>query len=198
MNVKKKLKEIVEDTYSWVSDPKGSDDFNDDLNITDDELGDLKKPIKETFGITIRKRDIKWCIDINELTELIEKRLSEGKDDNSGEGEYDGGLIGDLERYKNELYTKADLEQGLKIIYEIVKEVGGAIALATAVGTVLKAISAGILAPIGLSITGAQITRLKLMAIQAYARSNASERKQIRAAVRYIRGGFNLRDHLIK
>lgn len=204
--IKKKLKEVVTDTYDWVNNPKGSDDFEDDLNIDYDELGDLKEPIIEEFGVSIKKREIKACYDINELASLIHQKLMTINNNlpapstNSlitGSSVTNADLFQDLDRLGTELYTKEDLQSGLKIIKQMIQEVGGAVGLFIVVGKLLTFLSAGILAPIGLSIAGSQIVRLQLMAVKAYAQGNAVERKQIRAAVSYIKGGFSLADRLV-
>lgn len=198
--IKKKLKSIVSETYSWVLNPKGRDDFEVDLEIDYDELGELKEPIIEEFGISIKKREIKACDDINELSALIYKKMSSKSIDlpvpttNSNKS---GNLADDLNRLADELYTKEDLQGGLKIIKKMIQEVGGAAVLFIAVGKLLTALSAGILAPIGLPLAGIQIAQFQVMAVKAYTESNAAERKKIRAAVSYIKGGFSLGDRLI-
>lgn len=198
--IKKKLKKIVSETYSWVHDPKGSDDFDYDLDIDYDELGELKAPIIEEFGVSIKKKEIKACDDINDLTSLIFRKISTGQTElslSTTNSSQSGNLYDDLNKLSDELYTQEDVKGGLKIIMQIVQEVGGMVGLAIVVGKLLSFVSAGILAPIGLSIAGSQIARFQLMAVKAYVESNANERKKIRAVVTWIKGGFSLGDRLL-
>lgn len=199
--IKKKLKEIVSDTYSWVDSPKGSDDFNIDLDIDYDELGDLKEPIIEEFGVAIKKREIRFCDDINELSFVIYEKMTPEPvklPTPTINSNASGNLSSDLENMADELYTQEDLRGGLKIIRQMIKEVGGAVGLFIVVGKVLTLVSAGLLAPIGIPIAGSQIARVQVMAVKAYAESNAADRKKIRAAVSFIKGGFSLGNRLIR
>lgn len=76
-SVRKTLKVIISDTFSWLSNTKikGKDWFEEDLQIDDDELGDLKNPIQDFFQIEIKKREIRSCIDVNDLAEVICKKI---------------------------------------------------------------------------------------------------------------------------
>lgn len=75
--IKKNLKAIITNTYSWLVSVKikGSDWFDDDLNVDDEELGYLKAPIQEVFKIEIKKREIRDCIDINDLVDVIAEKI---------------------------------------------------------------------------------------------------------------------------
>lgn len=197
MNIKKKLKEIVEETFSWVSDPKGSDDFNDDLNITDEELGDLKEPIEDEFGIKIKRGEIRNCIDINALTRLVQSKKSFFGNPNSSlstftSSENKGGTLEeDLIRYKNELYDNDDIKKGIGIIAKIGAEVGGVVSVATFTIALLKVFS-GVLAPIGLTIGTGVVARYVTITINSYANLNTQERKQVRGAISWIRRTFGI------
>lgn len=196
MNIKKKLKEIVEETFSWVSDPKGSDDFNDDLNITDEELGDLKEPIEDEFGIKIKRGEIRNCIDINALTRLVQSKKfvfvnPDISVSNTGLGNKGGTLEEDLIRYKNELYDNDDIIKGIGIIAKIGAEVGGVVSVATFTIALLKVFS-GILAPVGLTIGTGVVARYVTTTIHAYANLDTQERKEVRVAIRWIRRTFGI------
>jgi acyl carrier protein len=181
MNTKKKLKKIVEETFSWVNDPKGSDDFHDDLNISYEELGNLKEPIQEAFDIKIRRKEIKECYDINGLTKVVESKM--------GYGEYlsipsSGNLWEDLERYNDEL-EQADVIAGLKIIGKIGGEIGGGISLGMLTAFLLSHAS-GVLAPIGIVLGPGIIARYITMAVNAYTNMNEEERRKVRNAIKWI------------
>jgi DnaJ like chaperone protein len=77
--IKDDLKDLIRDTYPWLSDSKirGKHWFDTDLTIDDDELNDLKHPIQNTFNIQIRKREIRGCIDVNDLVDLIYNKITE-------------------------------------------------------------------------------------------------------------------------
>ncbi|HMN91347.1 MAG TPA: hypothetical protein PKD70_15370 [Saprospiraceae bacterium] len=188
MSVKSKLKKIVSETYSWVDDPRGSADFNDDLNITDEELGELKEPIEETFGISIRRKEIKECFDINELTRVIENKMPHGSGIVSNSS---GTLWEDLDKYKYELSTKPDIIAGLKIIGRIGGEIGGVITVAALTAKLLLIIS-GALAPLGIGIGTGLIARYITMTVNAYANMNTEDRRKVRIAIRWIKGTFHV------
>lgn len=192
MNIKRKLKEIVSETYSWVDDPKGSDDFNDDLNITDEELGELKEPIEETFGISIRRKEIRECIDINELTKVIQAKMHQGGVTFSSYNNSNSGTLWeDLEKYKNELSTKPDIIAGLKIIGRIGGEIGGVITVAALTAKLLLILS-GALTPLGVGIGTGLIARYITMTVNAYANMNTEDRRKVRIAIRWIKGTFHI------
>lgn len=77
--IKDTLKEIIKATYSWLRNEKirGKDWLNEDLEIDDDELGYIKAPIQDVFNIDIRKREIRGCIDVNDLVDLIYEKIIE-------------------------------------------------------------------------------------------------------------------------
>ncbi len=197
MSIKKRLKGIVEETFSWVDDPKGSDDFNDDLNITDDELGELKEPIQAEFGVKIKKSEIRECLNINELNRLIQsKKMNFDEPDSylpsSVYSDSGGGTLEeDLIKYKNEFYDNDDIIGGITIIAKVGAEVGGVVSVAVFTLSLLKVLS-GVLAPVGITIGTGVIARYVTIAIQSYANMNTQDRKKFRVAIRWIRRTFGI------
>lgn len=120
------------------------------------------------------------------------KRLSGGS---KGDSQM-GTMSEDLDAYRDEYYTKKDLRSGIKLVGRYAMEFGG---MATAALLTLKllSIASGVLAPIGLAISPAIVARLLMTSAQGYARANTEERKQMRAAMKWIKGGFSLGDRLI-
>lgn len=98
-------------------------------------------------------------------------------------------LLNDLSFYVNELYTKRDLQAGL----ELVKEVAGMISL----GGALLATLTVFMPALGITLSSGVVSNIISQTAIRYAQSNAVERKQIRAAVSWIKGGFSLGDRLI-
>ena len=98
-------------------------------------------------------------------------------------------LIDDLTRHANELYFKRDLEAGKRILIEV----GG---LITVGGFVLSAITLWLPA-VGVTLSTATVARLIFNVGNYYNQSSELERKQIRAAINWIKKGCNLGDQLI-
>ena len=100
-----------------------------------------------------------------------------------------GTLDEDLAKNTNEFYTKKDLNAGL----EFVKEVAGAMAVGGFALTVLTSW----MPAIGITLGTATIVRIMTNMARVYSQKTPKERKQIRAAIKYIKGGFDLGDFLI-
>src|SRR4051794_32636010 len=98
-------------------------------------------------------------------------------------------LSTDLANYADEFYTKGDLKAGVKLV----SEVSGAV---IAGGTLLALLTMWLPA-VGLTISAASVAHIMFQVGAAYTRFNEKERKQVRAAIRWIRGGFNLGSKLI-
>ncbi len=72
-DVKKDVKGLLQIGFPWLryQKIKKYDDFEDDLNIDEDMLKMLKKPIKKVFGVEIRKKKLADCYDVDDLIDLI-------------------------------------------------------------------------------------------------------------------------------
>lgn len=105
------------------------------------------------------------------------------------DSESDTGLMGDLGRYSNELYTKGDLKAGLRLLVEIAGY--GSVAVFTVAAITIW------LPMVGITLSGAVGAKILTEVMKAYASMSREQRKQIRAAVRYIKGGMSLGDRLI-
>ena len=72
-DVKKNVKSLLQIGFPWLryQKIKKYDDFEDDLNIDEDMLKMLKKPIKKVFGVEIRKKELADCYDVDDLIDLI-------------------------------------------------------------------------------------------------------------------------------
>lgn len=90
----------------------------------------------------------------------------------------------DLEKYASELYTKGDLSAGLKLAGEIT----GVIALGGFALTVLTSW----MPAIGITLAAGTVVRIMTQLGLAYSRLSTKERKEVRAVVRWIKGGFSL------
>lgn len=98
-------------------------------------------------------------------------------------------LATDLEFYAGELFTKGDVRAGLRLVGELTGMVAvGGLAL-TALTSWLPAI--------GIPISGAMVAQVMRQLAQGYGRMPTEERKQVRAAVRWLQGGFDLGEHLL-
>lgn len=100
-----------------------------------------------------------------------------------------GTLEEDLAKNANEFYTKQDLNAGL----EVVKEVAGVIAVGGFALTVLTSW----MPAIGITLATGTVVRIMAHMARVYSQKTLEERKQIRAAVKYIKGGFDLGEFLI-
>jgi len=98
-----------------------------------------------------------------------------------------GTLDQDLDRWKDELFTKGDLKAGMKLLFEITGGVGlaiGGIALASNVVPFLNSL--------GIPITMGAAHIVLRQAADAYAKLDTDKRKAIRAVASFVRGGFSL------
>ena len=102
--------------------------------------------------------------------------------------EVSGTLEQDLERYASEFYHKRDLNAGKKLLVEVV----GVFALG---GVLLTALTSW-LPPLGLTVGSGTIVFVMSKAAELYAELDAEKRKQVRAVVSWIRGGFSLGEQL--
>jgi hypothetical protein len=98
-------------------------------------------------------------------------------------------LQDDLTHYANEFYTNKDLTSGIKLLSELMG--------IASLGTFLFILSTSWLPAVDISLSAAALGRTLKYAATAYSRLNEAERKQVRAVVRWINGGFNLSSHLI-
>jgi hypothetical protein len=114
----------------------------------------------------------------------MEHHMSD-KSENTGSA----SLMEDLERHANELYSKQDLNAGLNIL----KEVAGAI---TVGGFVLTALTVWMPA-IGLTVSAGTVAHIMYRSACAYNKASQAERRQIRAAINWIKGGFSLGARLL-
>jgi hypothetical protein len=98
-------------------------------------------------------------------------------------------LFEDLDFYANEFYTKKDLKAGIRLLQESAGMimVGGAL-----ISTLTITMPA-----LGIPVSSAVVVNIIRSVAITYARCTSSERKQIRAAIKWISGGFNLVDNLI-
>ena len=99
-----------------------------------------------------------------------------------------GTLEQDLERYASEFYHKRDLDAGKKLLVEVV----GVFALG---GMLLTALTSW-LPPLGLTVGSGTLVFIMAKAAELYADLDTEQRKQVRAVVSWIRGGFSLGDQL--
>jgi len=95
-------------------------------------------------------------------------------------------LAEDLEYYYHEAYYRRDIKAGIKLITEVT----GLVSL----GALLLSALFVWLPGIGIPITAVAAVNVIRAATQAYTGLNAEERKQVRAVVRWVRGGIRLLD----
>lgn len=105
-------------------------------------------------------------------------------------------LWSDLDRYADEYYTRRDLKAGIKLVVKSCGEILGLVGVVTVTFQLLS-IASGVLAPLGLTLSSAMMARLVMQAANSYIRASTEERKQIRTAMRWLRGGFSLGDRLL-
>ncbi|NLS92673.1 MAG: hypothetical protein GXX96_10995 [Planctomycetaceae bacterium] len=98
-------------------------------------------------------------------------------------------LSQDLNHYARELYTRRDLKAGIKIL----KELAGMI---TVGGFALSALTIWLPA-VGITLSTATIARILIHVAKFYHNASETERKQIRAALSWIKGGFSLGERLL-
>jgi hypothetical protein len=98
-------------------------------------------------------------------------------------------LAEDLETYAHELYTRRDLKAGIQLISEI----SGVVA----VGGLLLTILTSWLPAIGIAVPTFVIVRCLYLAACAYNDLGTKERRQIRAVVSWLHGGFSLGNRLV-
>lgn len=92
----------------------------------------------------------------------------------------------DLKEYWDEFYTKKDLQAGIRLI----GEVAGGIMLFGVLATALTVWIPGL----GIPVSGFVASRVMMIAYKAYGNMDAEQRKQVRAVVRWVKGGINLID----
>ncbi|KAM3101701.1 hypothetical protein ACKFKF_06805 [Phormidesmis sp. 146-12] len=95
----------------------------------------------------------------------------------------------DLKTYADELFTKNDLEAGLKIASELAGFVG--------TGGLGVAVCSTLVPILGIPVTITLARKLTFELAKRYVTMPTEERKQVRAVVRWIKGGFSLADRLI-
>lgn len=93
-------------------------------------------------------------------------------------------LSDDLKRLAHETFTNHDLAAGKKLAEEVV---GGLVLAGLGFGVLSVALPA-----VGLPATGAILTRILQEMGRLYSGLDESERKQVRAVVNWVQGGFSL------
>lgn len=99
-------------------------------------------------------------------------------------------LSEDLEKYGDEFFSQSELKAGLAIL----QEVAGAIVVG---GFLLSALTVWMPA-FGVPVASATVWQIMSRAAYAYSRLGTEDRKCVRAAVSWIKGGFSLGDRLIR
>lgn len=95
-----------------------------------------------------------------------------------------GTLLEDLEKYANEVYTKKDVVAGMKLLAELAG-LASLVAFAGALSTVTIPF-------LGPSWSRTLILKLSHEALIKYDKLSAEERKNVRAAIRYVRAAVGL------
>ena len=90
----------------------------------------------------------------------------------------------DLEKYAHEFYTQGDLDAGKQILIEVVGVVG--------LGGLVVSLFTMALPPLGITVGTGTIVYAVMKATEAYADATTEQRKAIRAAVKWLKGGFKL------
>ena len=98
-------------------------------------------------------------------------------------------LFNDLADYADELYTNRDLKAGVKLV----AEVSGVL---IAAGTLLTLLTVWLPA-VGLRVSALTVAQIMIRAGEAYTKLDEKERKQVRAAISWIKRGFTLGSRLI-
>lgn len=96
----------------------------------------------------------------------------------------------DLKQYADELFTKKDLKAGLKLV----KEIAG---LTTVAMFAFEAV-VNFFPVVSLPTTPLRIAVYMKLAAESYAKLSTEERRQLRAVISWIRGGFNLGKKLLQ
>jgi hypothetical protein len=102
----------------------------------------------------------------------------------------------DFEKYADEYYTKQELKSGIKLVVKLCSELLG-LGSVVVITAQLLMLASGLFAPLGLAIGSGVMAQLVRQAAYAYINASEEERKQIRTAIRWIKGGFSLGDRLI-
>jgi acyl carrier protein len=149
--IKIKVKDIITDiTDEEIDDIKGSTFLDEiDLDLDNKDFKDLRDKINNEFGLALKKKELKDCLDINAIVDLIEDELDDETPVNPPPSKYvnpKSNIIKDIVNdYKNntkEIYYKKDLIGGLMLIVEIIGlgkmalAIGGA--AAGAIGSILS------------------------------------------------------------
>ncbi len=95
-------------------------------------------------------------------------------------------LSDDLEKYYDEVYYRRDLKAGIQLIVEVT----GLVSL----GSFLLSALFVWLPGIGIPITTVAAVRVIKAATEAYSNLDKQERKEVRAVVKWIKGGIRLID----
>ncbi|MDJ0577543.1 MAG: hypothetical protein QNJ65_20580 [Xenococcaceae cyanobacterium MO_234.B1] len=76
--IKKRIKRIIDDEcVIFKSKIKGSDFLDDDLELDNSDFRDIRDAINYEYGLSLRKRDIKGCVDVNDIVDLVYEELEE-------------------------------------------------------------------------------------------------------------------------
>lgn len=105
-------------------------------------------------------------------------------------------LWADLEKYADEYYTKQELRSGIKLVVKLCSELLG-LGSVIVITAQLLTLASGFLAPLGLAIGSGVMAQIVRQAAYGYVSASEEERKQIRTAIRWVKGGFSLGDRLI-
>lgn len=98
-------------------------------------------------------------------------------------------LDDDLAKYADEFYSKGDLSSGMALAGEIT----GIIALGGFALTILTSW----MPAIGIPLASGTVIRIMIELGKAYGRLSTKERKEVRAVVRWLKGGFSLGGRLL-
>ena len=79
--IKKRIKEIIDDECVILKNKiKGRDWLEDDLDLDDDDFKDIKNAINDEYDISLKKKHIKRCIDVNDIVDLVYDELNQDDD----------------------------------------------------------------------------------------------------------------------
>ena len=87
--IKKKIKNIIDDECVILKNKiKGSDGLEDDLELVNSEFKAIKNAINDKYNLSLRKKDIKECIDVNDIVDLVYEELEADIFDEISSDEY--------------------------------------------------------------------------------------------------------------
>ncbi len=75
--IKKLVKEIVADVCDYDANEIYKSDFLDDLELDKGGYRYIRDALNRKYGLSLRKRDIKECIDVKDLIDLVYEELEE-------------------------------------------------------------------------------------------------------------------------